>query len=202
MNKRILHLIQQSGMLMQMPRSHNRNLGYSYDTVASHSFHVALIAYCISRMEGCTHEEGLQAIAMGIFHDLAEARTGDLDFISKNYAVVDEEKAVEDQFANIEFGDDMKKVVEEYEERQTLVSKCAKDADAVEQVYQEWVLSWQGHRLAEKWFQGDFIHRLPSLRTESAKKLLLSMRDSNPHEWWWSEFVDKDINYDHLNSKK
>lgn len=202
MIQRILHLIQQAGMLMQMPRSHNRNLGYTYDTVASHSYHVAIIAYCLARMEKLTHEEGLKAMSMGVLHDLAEARTGDLDFIEKNYAVVDEEKAVKDQFAGIDFGKDLENVIKEYEERETLVAKCAKDADTVEQVYLEWVLSWQGHRLAEKWFQGDFIHRLPYLRTESAKKILIKMKDSNPHEWWWSEFIDKTINYEHLNSKK
>jgi putative hydrolase of HD superfamily len=153
-------------------------------------------------MEGLTHEEGLQAMGMGLLHDICEARTGDMDFIAKNYTTTDEEKAVKDQFTGIEFGPDLEAMVLEYEERKTVIAKCAKDADALEQVYQEWVLSWQGHKLAQKWFEGDFKYRLPSLRTESAKKLMEALKDSNPHEWWWIEFVDKQINLDHLNSKK
>lgn len=190
-------------MLLEMPRSHVRNLGNNTpDSVASHSFHVAVIAYCIARMEGLTHEEGLKAMAMGALHDLIEARTGDADFVIKNYAQLNEEKALSDQFADIEFGQDLLELMQEYEDRETLIAKCAKDADSVAQMYLEWLLSWRGNKLAERWFEGDYQHRVPHLRTESAKHLALSMKDSNPQEWWWSEFVEKGINLEHLNSKK
>jgi len=203
MNPRILYLIQQAGMLLEMPRTHIRNLGNNAsDTVASHSFQVAIIAYCIARMEKLSHEQGLEAMAMGVLHDLAEARTGDMDFVAKNYTEVNEERAIKDQFADIEFGGDLLKLVEDYEERTSLVAKCAKDADSVGQMYLEWVLAWRGNKLAERWFEGDYVSRVPHFRTESAKKLALAMKDSNPQQWWWSEFVDKGINLDHLNSKK
>jgi hypothetical protein len=61
---------------------------------------------------------------------------------------------------------------------------------------------WRGNKLAERWFEGDYTNRVPHLRTESAKQLAHAMKDSNPHEWWWSEFVDKDFNREHLNGKK
>lgn len=93
-------------------------------------------------------------------------------------------------------------MMEDYEERTSLEAKCAKDADSLAQMYIEWSLTWRGNKLAARWFEGDFTHRVPHLRTESAKKLALAMKDSNPHEWWWSEFVGKGINYEHLNSKK
>ncbi len=79
---------------MQFPRSHVKSLGTSFDMVASHSHHVSIIAYCLCRMEGLSHTEGLEAMGMGVLHDLAEARTGDMDFVSKNYCSVDEEQAV------------------------------------------------------------------------------------------------------------
>src|SRR3989304_3600665 len=128
MIKRVLYLIQQAGVLMLMPRSHNKQLGTTFDTVASHSHHVAVITYCISRMEGLSHENAMKALTMATFHDLAEARTGDLDFVAKHYSTADEAKAVKDQFNGFEFGKDLKKLVEEYEERKSLESKCAKDA--------------------------------------------------------------------------
>lgn len=192
MNKRILYLIQQAGSLLRMPRSHNRSLGTSSDTIASHSHHVSVIAYCLCRMEKLSHEKAMEAVSMAVFHDLAEARTGDLDFIAKNYNREDEEKAIGDQFKNIEFGQDLEKLIKEYNEKETLVSKCVKDADSLAQIYQEWVLSWQGNKLAEQWFKGDFVERVPNLYTKSAKKLAYSFKESNPNEWWWIEFVTKD----------
>ena len=196
MNNRILYLIQQAGSLMQMPRTHKRSLGTTFDTVASHSFHVAIMAYCIARMEKLSHEDATRAMQMGLLHDLAEARTGDLDFISKNYAKVDESKAVEDQFKDLEFGKDLESAVAEYEKRDTAVAKCAKDADSLQQMYQEWVLMWQGNKLARKWFESDFEERVPGLRTESARKLAHEMKGSNPQEWWWSQFVRNDMAID------
>lgn len=202
MNKRILFLIQQAGMLMQMPRTHQKNLGNTFDTVASHSHHTAVIAYCVARMENLSHSKALNSMAMAVLHDLPEARTGDLDFAAKNYSNVDEEKAIKDTYANIEFGDDLKSLVDEYESRSTTPAKCAKDADLVEQMYQEWVLMWQGNKLAEKWFEGKQALTVPKLYTESAKQLIESMRSSNPHEWWWSEFVDKDFSSKNLTGKE
>lgn len=203
MSKRVLYLIQQAGMLMEMPRSHVRNLGNNTpDTIASHCYQVSVIAYCIARMEGLSHEQGLKSMGMGTLHDLLEARTGDADFVAKNYVEIDEPKAIRDQFAGLPFGEDLLKMVEEYEVRDSLEAKCTKDADILAQMYMEWVLTWRGNKLAEKWFEGDYIHRVPFLRTESAKKLALAMKDSNPHEWWWSEFVEAGINQAHLNGKK
>ena len=200
-NKKIMYLIQQAGTLMLMNRNHVRNLGnITFDTIASHSFHVAVIAYCIIRMEGFSHAEGLQGIGMGLFHDLSEARTGDNDLVSKNYTTMNEQKAIDDQFSGFGFAKDLKNEVEEYEKRESELSKCVKDADAVAQMYMEWTLSWQGNRLAEKWFKGDIIHRVPNLRTKSAKKLIELIKDSDPQEWWWNQFFDRDgPNLKHLN---
>lgn len=200
-NKKVLYLIQQAGTLMLMPRNHVRNLGTgTFDTIASHSFHVALIAYCIARLEGLTHEEGIRAIGMGVMHDLAEALTGDNDFITKNYATMDDERAIKDQFAGISFGDDMRKEVMEYEERKTFLSKCVKDADCIAQMYMEWTLSWQGNKLAEKWFTGDLKHRVPHFHTKSAKKLIELIKATDPQSWWWDQLVEEGgPNLKHLN---
>lgn len=190
MNKRILYLIEQAGSLMHMPRSHIRHLGNSFDTVASHSFHVGIIAYCVARMEGLSESQAQKAVTMALFHDLAEARTGDFDFVAKHYGSTDEERAVTDQFSGMPFGDELVGLMGEYEKRESLESKCAKDADSLEQMYLEWVLSWQGNAMAKKWFESDFKDRVPALRTESAKKIAHSFKESHPQEWWWSQFTD------------
>lgn len=113
-------------MLMRMPRTHLKNLGNTYDTVASHSHHASIISYCIARMEKLSHEEALRVMAMAALHDLHEARTGDFDYAGKNYSKTDEARAIRDTYSNIEFGKDLKEMVDEYEAKKTLASKCAK----------------------------------------------------------------------------
>lgn len=177
---------------MLMPRSHKKNLGTTFDTVSSHSHHTSIIAYCLCRMEQLSHEQALKSMAMASFHDLVEARTGDFDFVAKHYGETNEQNAVQDQFRDTGFEADLVGLINEYEERNSLEAKCAKDADSLEQLYQEWVLMWQGNKLAQKWFESDFKDRVPGLRTESAKKLANAMLESNPHEWWWSQFFEDD----------
>lgn len=200
--KETFSYIVEIGMLMQMPRSHKKYLGNTFDTVSSHSHHTAVISYCLARMEDLSHQEGLKAMAMGVLHDNPEARTGDLDFVAKHYASTDEEKALEHQLRKLPFAKDLKEIFKEYEERETLTSKCAKDADVLQQMYQEWVLAYTGNKMAEKWFLGDFKTRVPSLRTKSAKKLAIIMKNSHPHQWWYEELVETNLNKDFLNGKK
>ncbi len=190
-SKKILFLIEQAGTLLQMPRSHVRTLGNAFDTIASHSYHVSIMAYCIARMEGLSHEDGMKALSMGAMHDLAEGRTADLDFISKNYTTDDEERAIRDQFKNVDFGKDLEKLLGEYNERESPIAKCVKDADQLAQMYMEWTLMWRGNKLAQQWFEGDFTARIPYFHTESGKEIALELKDSNPNEWWWDEFVTK-----------
>jgi putative hydrolase of HD superfamily len=192
MIKKILYLIEQSGVLMNLNRSHKKFLGTTFDTVASHSHHTAIIAYALVRMENLSHEEALKAVAMAVFHDVSEARIGDLDFIAKHYAEVDVSKANNEQFFDLPFADDLKNLVLEYEDRQTLIAKCTKDADSLDQLYQEWILMWQGNKMAEKWFMSDFNDRVPGLKTESAKKIANEMKGADPQDWWWSQFMEND----------
>lgn len=192
MNKiqNLLHFVEQAGMLLQMDRSHKRSLGTSFDTIASHSYHVCVLAYCLSRSEGLSVDESEKAVVMALFHDLEEARTGDLDFISKNYTKADEEMADNDQFSKIEFGHELGALQNEYNERKSKIAQCVKDADSLAQIYHEWVLMWQGNKLAEQWFKGDFIERVPHLFTSTAKGLANAMKSSNPNEWWWHELIE------------
>jgi len=92
-------------------------------------------------MEGLSNDRATKTLSMGLFHDLAEARTGDLDFVAKHYTQSNEEAAVKDQFNFEPFGGDLVSLVSEYEERMSPEAKCAKDADSLEQMYQEWVLA-------------------------------------------------------------
>lgn len=191
-------LIQQAGALLQMPRAHRRNLWTAFDTIASHSYHVATIAYIICKMEWHSDEDAMKACTIGIFHDLAEARTGDHDFIAKKYNDCDEHKAVKDQFSNVDGWTWLQHLLDEYKLRQSAVTKCVKDADQIAQIYHERVLMRQGNKLAAQRFDGDQEKRVPYLYTESAKTLATHMLDSNPNERRRDEFVTKNYNHQDL----
>ena len=189
--KNLLHFIEQAGTLLQTYRSHKRTLGTSFDTIASHTYHVCVMAYCLAREEGLSVQDSEKAVAMALFHDLEEARTGDLDFITKNYTKTDEEKANHDQFSKVNFGQELVDLQNQYSERKSKISQCVRDADSLAQIYHEWVLMWQGNKLAEQWFKGDFVERVPHLFTSTARSLAEAMKDSNPNEWWWNELVGR-----------
>jgi putative hydrolases of HD superfamily len=194
--------ISEMGSLMFMRRTHQRSLINTFDTVASHSHHVGIIAYSLCRMEGLSHEEGLKALAMGVLHDAAEARTGDLDLIAKHYAKSDEEKAANDLLKDLSFAKDLKPLFTEYEERDTPLSKCVKDADSLEQLYEVWILSNMGNKMAERWHKGMFKDVVPYLRTKSAKKLAVLTKVVQPHDWWYDELVKPGTRNEFLNGKK
>lgn len=200
--KRIFSFIAEIGSLMFMRRTHQRSLINTFDTVASHCHHVAVIAYCLARMEGLSHEDGLKALAMGTLHDSAESRVGDLDFIAKHYDTRDETKAFADQFKDLPFKDELTELVDEYEDRKTPVSKVTKDADSLEQLYEEWVLANLGNKMAERWFLRDYKLRVPHLFTRSAKKIAEEMKISQPHDWWFEDLIEKGLIQEYLTGKK
>lgn len=185
-----LYLIQQAGQLMLMPRAHKRNLGTTYDTIASHSFHVSVIALVLAKMEWLSDADAYKACSMALLHDLAEARTWDHDFIAKNYNDCDEAKAIDDQFKDLGFTNPFHELVDEYEERNTAIARIVKDADNLAQFFHERVLMWQGNKLAEQRYTIDNAKRGVRLFTQSAKAIADQMDGSNPNERWWTEFVD------------
>lgn len=199
---RIFQFISETGILMQMPRSHKQHLGNAFDTVASHSHHTSIISYCLARMEGLSHEKGIHAMTMSVFHDIPEARTGDLNYVEKHYITANEEKALNDQLHDLPFEKDLQELFKEYTSRETLASKCAKDADIINQLYQEWVLDFMGNKMAKRWFTLKYKTTVPYLRTKSAKKIALEIPKTHPHEWWFSQLIEKNLNKKHLNGEK
>lgn len=195
-----LFLIEQAAQLMLMPRSHKKNLGTSYDTIASHSFHVAIIALTIAKIEWLSDEDANRCAVTWLLHDLAEARTWDHDFIAKNYNICDEKKAVDDQFRNLWFDNNFHNQIEEYESMESMRSKIVKDADQLAQIYHEWSLMRQGNKLAQQRYEWDLEKRVPYLFTQSAKDIVKRMETSNPNERRRDEFVIKNYRQENLTS--
>jgi putative hydrolase of HD superfamily len=179
--KRIVEFIFEVGSLRRVKRSHLQNLGKTEDSVLDHSFRVAMIGYLLAIMEGA---EADKVLKMCLFHDLAEARTGDRNWTHKKFVRVDLTKAWREQLKNLPIQKEVTKLLREYEARKTLESKLAKEADNLEQTFQLKEYADQGNKEAERWLP----HNMKTLKFKSGKSLAQLAIKSEVHDWWWRQW--------------
>jgi putative hydrolase of HD superfamily len=125
---------------------------------------------------------------MATFHDVSEARISDLNYVHQKYNTRLEDKAHADVVASLpsQIGNEVKSLIDEYEERQTIESKLVKDADNL-----EWIISLKeqvdiGNERAREW--------LPSatarLKTDEAKMLAEIIMNTRSDRWWFGDPAD------------
>ena len=130
----IVDFLFETGILAKTPRSGFYFLGSGSQSVAEHITRTVFIGYVLASMEG--NIDRARVLKMCLLHDLPEARTSDLNYVHQKYAKAEPEKAVNDLVKTLSFGQEMKALIEEFEERKTAESIVAKDADNL-----EWILS-------------------------------------------------------------
>ncbi len=168
------------GQLRRVKHEGWRSVGVDYpESVAEHSCRAAQLAFVLAHMEG--HEDPNEVVTMTLFHDIAEARTGDFHRIAKRYVSVNERKAVEQQCALLgALGEEILRLWLEVENRSTKAGKIAKDADELEQAIAAKEFIELGHPDAVSWI--DNVEAV--LETDSARKLLAELRTLSSREWW------------------
>lgn len=183
--KAIADFLFEVGMLKRTPRSGFQFLGTGRDTVAEHSLRCAIIGYVLARMSGKLSTE--RVVLMCLFHDLVEARTGDLNYVNKKYVEADEAAALRDMTNSLPFGDEIRSVTEEFNERLTPESDFAHDADQIELILQLKELGDLGNRYAPDWISA----AMKRLRTEHGKRLARSILNTDFSAWWFKEKDDE-----------
>ena len=128
--REIVNFLFETGILSKTPRSGFSFLGSWSQNVAEHTNRVCYIGYTLAMLDG-TVDTG-KVVQMCLFHDLAEGRTLDHNYVQQRYVKVDEHKAIEDITANIPFWESIRSTIHEYEERTSKESLLAKDADNLE----------------------------------------------------------------------
>jgi len=169
------------GMLKRTPRSGFQFLGTGKETVAEHSLRAAIIGYVLARMSGTL--TGERVVLMCLFHDLVEARTGDLNYVNKKYVKADEEAAVRDMTADLPFGEEIRELTEEFNRRETSEAKVAHDADQLEMILQLKELGDLGNRYAADWIST----AVKRLQTDEGKKLARTILNTDFAAWWFKE---------------
>lgn len=169
------------GTLRKTLRAHRQTLLTDdlSDNIASHSFRVAWLGYFLAIKEKA--DVG-KVLAMCLLHDLPESRSGDQNWVHKRYVKVFEKEIRSDQFEGVPNGKELQGLANEYEQRESLESRLAKDADLLDQILLLKEYDWVGNKEATQWLKG-FVQR-NLLHSQTAKKLAKEIRSTIPSEWW------------------
>lgn len=180
-NNEIVKYLYEMGYLKQVKRAGWGMIGITQpESVAEHSFRTAILGYILASLAGADPQK---TATMCLFHDTAEARTGDLHRLARRYNNGDgEERALADQVSRLPgaIAEGISSLVHEYEERTPLEGKLARDADLLECILQAREYQVQGYVDADDWIQGCYA----SLKTEVAKSLADACLQTEPREWW------------------
>lgn len=154
------------------------------DNIASHSFRVAIIGALLAREEGA---DPYKVIMMCLLHDMGEVRTNDHNWVHKRYITVHEAEVRKEQLETLPFRD-FYELAHEYDVRESLESKVAKEADLIDQILLLREYEWQGNKEASVWLRGkggdQGNAQLKKLTLESARRIGEAIYARNPSEWW------------------
>lgn len=179
--KNIANFLFEVGMLKRTPRTGFQFLGSGAQSVAEHSFRTAMIGYALAQIDG--KADVARVLQLCLFHDIPEARTGDLNYVNKKYVQVDEQKAVDDLADQLPFGDDYRDTLTEFAARESYESLLAHDADQLEMVLSLKEHKDLGNRYADEWYPFSRLR----LKTDIAKELAATIWETDSSKWWFDE---------------
>ena len=180
----IANFLFETGMLSKTPRSGYQFLGSGKESVAEHILRTVFVGYALCKTDASLDE--LRVIKMCVFHDLPEARTGDMNYVNKKYVDVDEGKAVRELTEDLPFGSDIKLSIDEFNRKETKEALIARDADQIALILQLKEYGDLGNKYAEEWIN----FALRRLSTEAGKKLAQRVIKTDSSNWWFKDKND------------
>ncbi len=182
---RLADFCYEAGMLAKTPRSYFQFLGSGEQNVAAHMHRVTMIAYALASSQ--KDIDILKVLKMCLFHDFAEARTSDLNYVHQKYCEASEGAAIADFTRGLPFGDDLKSVLAEYNAKKTKESLLAKDADQMEFIMGVKEQIDSGNPKGKSWI----VPAIKRLRTPAAKKLIREILSTPSDRWWFENKKDE-----------
>lgn len=170
------------GQIRLIDRMWRRFHTEGFANLAEHHFRVFWIALVIAAQEGDVDTGKIGKMVM--VHDIAESRTGDVDYIARQYVERNELLGIQDMLDGTSLKDEFFDLWQEYETRKSLEAKIVKDADTLD----------VDMELSEQAAQGNKVFRdaktdlrkrdvRPLLFTEAAKMMFDEIIVANPHDW-------------------
>ncbi len=182
--KHIANLFFEVRILKDTIRSGYAFLGSGKESIAEHSFMTAFICFAMARTEPDINAEKL--VSMALVHDIAEARTGDFNYVEKQYSKIDEDRAISDLLKHISFGNDIKNLIDEFNSGKTKEAKLVNDADQLSFILELKKLSDTGSKGPEKWLPVI----LKRLKTQTGKLMAQSIMETDWDEWWMHDYYE------------
>ena len=176
-----INFLYEIGAFRMVQRAWKRFMNQHAQNITEHTFRVVWISLLLAQQEKKVNTEKM--MKMALVHDISESRTGDVDYLSRQYTTRDEVKAVEDIFKDSSLEKEFIELYEEYEKKDSIESKIVKDADNLDVEIELHELEVQGSNLREVWQASRDKSVYPTLYTEAAKKMWKEIRDSHPHDW-------------------
>lgn len=161
-DKKTFSLLLESFSLKNLPRTGWVIAKAPYESVADHSFGVAVIALALARMEGLSGKDEALLLRRSLFHDLHEARLGDLTPGQKRKAKPDEAKVEREMLEGTHLEKELPLL--------RLTGKLAvlsKDADSLDMLFRAIEHANAGH----KGMQSFINSALGQTKSKSGKKL-------------------------------
>ncbi|HOJ51800.1 MAG TPA: HD domain-containing protein [Syntrophales bacterium] len=176
------------GMLQKTPRTGFQFLGSGCESVAEHILRTLYVGYTLCQLDPRADE--MKTLKMCLFHDLPEARTGDMNYVNKKYVYVDEDKAVKELTESLPFGDEIAALIGEFNAQSTLEAKLARDADQLALILQLKEYGDLGNKYSQEWIS----YALQRLHTETAKLLAEEIIRTDSSHWWFKDKSDWWVN--------
>jgi putative hydrolase of HD superfamily len=186
--KHLVNFLFEVGMLKKTPRTGYQFLGSGEESVAEHSFRMALIGYLLSLQE--PKADAMKTTLMCLFHDLHEARTGDRNYVNKRYVQVDEAKAVEDLAKGLPIRDEIVTLTREFTEGTSLEACISRDADQLDLILSLKEQQDLGNTYAREWLH----YAVKRLQTGSARKLAQEILETDSTGWWFEKKIEWWVN--------
>ena len=179
--KRDLEFIYEISCLRFIQRTWKRFLNADFQNLTEHTLRVCWIAIIVAKHEGIKNIEKI--IKMALVHDIVESRSGDVDYLSRQYVNRNEEKAIEDMLKGTVFSEEFISLWKECEEKKTIEARIIKDADLIDVDLELKEQKERGHTLGKNWEEMRRHVSEKKYYTKSAKKIWKAIQTSNPHDW-------------------
>jgi len=175
----IIRYFFEAGMLKRTARSGWWAEGINNpESVADHSFRVAIIAFVIAKMEGA---DANKICTAAVFHDMQETRLGDMNKITARYIDVKEELERKVEMEQVkDFPNGLQDAVLRTRDLSDSERAILKDADYLECAFQAKEYADAGNKGTIIWV--DNIGK--RLTTESAKRLHSELKSMDSNSWW------------------
>lgn len=178
---RDLEFLYEIGAVRLIPRQWHRFHMDNVGDLADHHFRVLWLSLIIAAREKAKVDTE-KMMKMALVHDIAESRTGDADYLARQYVIRKEDEGLNDMLEGTSLREEFVALWHEYEQRDCLEAKVVKDADNLDVDMELREQASQGHQLPEAWREAR-QSLVVKLYTDTAKKMKMAILESDPHDW-------------------